>query len=101
MIFMVPNNTIVRLRCRAELTLDAAATHAGMHPSLVRRFAELGLVHCVRHEDQTMFFDPAEILRLRTISRLPETLGITLPGVQVVLNLLDKIHPLQREDDAL
>lgn len=97
----MPHEILVRVNCQEELTLDVLARHAGMHPAVVRRFVELGLVHCTRREGEALYFDVADIPRLRMISRLRQTLGINLAGVEVVLNLLDKIGALQRENDAL
>jgi len=62
---------------------------------------EFGLVQSVRQEDQVLFFDVGEIPRLRMINRLREVLGINLAGVEVVLNLLDKLRALQRENESL
>jgi MerR family transcriptional regulator/heat shock protein HspR len=98
---MVHNEVEMVSHQREELTLDLLATHAGMHPAVARRFVELGLVRSIRQEGQTLLFDVADIPRLRMINRLRDTLGINLPGVEVVLNLLDKIRALQRENEAL
>ena len=98
---MQHNEVVVIPHRREELTLDVLATRAGIHPLLAQRFVEFGLVHSVRQEDQVLFFDVAEIPRLRMINRLREVLGISLPGVEVVLNLLDKFHALQRENELL
>jgi len=98
---MQHNEVVVIPHRREELTLDVLATRAGIHPLLAQRFVEFGLVHSVRQEDQVLFFDVAEIPRLRMINRLREVLGINLPGVEVVLNLLDNLRALQRENESL
>jgi hypothetical protein len=95
------NEVVVIPHRSEELTLDVLATRAGIHPLLAQRFVEFGLVPSVRQEDQVLFFDVAEIPRLRMINRLREVLGINLPGVGVVLNLLDKLRTLQRENESL
>jgi DNA-binding transcriptional MerR regulator len=46
-----------------------------------------------------MFFDAAAVPRLRTIRRLRENLGINVAGIAVVLDLLDKLAALQRENE--
>jgi DNA-binding transcriptional MerR regulator len=98
---MQHNDVVVIPHRRDELTLDVLATRAGIHPLLAQRFVEFGLVPSVRQEDQVLFFDVAEIPRLRMINRLQKVLGINLPGVEVVLNLLDKLRALQRENESL
>jgi chaperone modulatory protein CbpM len=95
-------NEVVLIPHRSEeLTLDVLARRSGIHPLLAQRFVEFGLVQSVRQEDQVLFFDVGEVPRLRMINRLREVLGINLAGVEVVLNLLDKLRALQRENESL
>jgi hypothetical protein len=83
-----------------QLTLDELASHVSMHPSFVERLVEFGLVEPIRHED-AMLFDVSCVSRLRTIIRLRQTLGINLAGITVVLDLIDKLCALQRENEKL
>ncbi|MGH7795247.1 MAG: chaperone modulator CbpM [Candidatus Binatia bacterium] len=80
------------------LTLELLAAHADMHPALVERFVECGLIEPSAREGAKMFFDAAAVPRLRTIRRLRENLGINLAGIAVILDLLDKLGALQREN---
>ena len=98
---MQHGHLIVISHQREELTLDLLATRAGIHPSIVQRFVECGLLHSVRQQDHVLFFDVAEIPRLRMMNRLRDVLGVNLAGVEVVLNLLDKIRTLQQENQSL
>jgi MerR family transcriptional regulator/heat shock protein HspR len=85
---------------RQRLTLDELAVHANIHPSFVERLVEFGLVTPIRQEG-AMSFDPGSVSRLRTIIRLRESLGINFAGIAVVLDLIDKVRVLQRENDSL
>jgi DNA-binding transcriptional MerR regulator len=90
--------------CRREpqqLTLDALAAHAGMHPALVKQFVEFGLIEPIGWEGATSVFDTSAVARLRMVGRLRESLGINLAGVAVVLDLLDRFCALQRENETL
>ena len=90
--------------CRHEpqqLTLEMLASRAGLHPALVQRFVELGLIEAVEWQGTRSLFDASAIPRLRMIGRLRESLGINLAGVAVVLDLLDKFCALQRENETL
>jgi DNA-binding transcriptional MerR regulator len=84
-----------------RLTLDALASRAGMHPALVERFVECGLIEPIEWEGGKLLFDISTITRLRTIRRLRESLGINLPGLAVTLDLLDRLRALQRENELL
>lgn len=86
---------------RQQLTLEALAASAGMHPALVERFVELGLIEPIERAGAWSVFDVSAVPRLRMIGRLRESLGINLAGVSVILNLLDKFCALQRENDLL
>jgi len=86
---------------RHELTLDALAVRAGLHPALVRRYIEFGLIEPVEREGAMPLFDDAAVPRLRRINRLRQGLGINLAGVSVVLDLLDRMSALKRENAAL
>lgn len=89
--------------CRREsqhLTVEALAAHAGMHPELVERFVEFGLIEPMEYEGATALFDASAIPRLRMIGRLRESLGINLAGIGVIVNLLDRLCALQRENEA-
>jgi DNA-binding transcriptional MerR regulator len=83
-----------------RLTMDDLCVHVGLHPTLVERFVEFGLITPMRQE-AVLFFDPSSVTRLRTIVRLRQHLGINLAGVSVVLDLVDKISALQRENESL
>ena len=60
-----------------QLTLEAVAAHAGLHPMMVERFVELGLIEPVERQGATLLFDASAVPRLRTIGRLRESLGST------------------------
>jgi chaperone modulatory protein CbpM len=80
-----------------RLTLDALAAAADLHPALVERFVEFGLLEPVGTDARVVWFDVRAVRRLRTIRRLRDDLGINLAGVAAVLDLLERIEALQRE----
>jgi DNA-binding transcriptional MerR regulator len=84
-----------------ELTLDMLAARAAMHPKLVERFVEFGLIEPVGREGARLLFDAAAVLRLRAIGRLRDGLGLNLAGVAVVLDLVDRCRALKRENEML
>ena len=89
--------------CRTSdlrLTLDDLALHAGLHPALVERLVEFGLITPIRQEGPELF-DLSAASRLRTIARLRRTLGVNLAGISVILDLVDKLCALQRENKDL
>lgn len=90
---------LVFRRVENHLSLEALAARADMHPALVERFVECGLIEPCAREGASLFFDAAAVPRLRLIGRLRDNLGINLAGIAVVLDLLDRLRALQRENE--
>ena len=79
------------------LTLETLAEAAELHPALVEQFVSYGLLEPLGREAKVIYFDARAVARCRTIRRLRADLGINLPGIGVVLDLLERIETLQRE----
>jgi chaperone modulatory protein CbpM len=92
---------VLRRNEREQLTLHEVAFHAGMHPKLVERFVACGLVTPIEQEGTQLLFDPSAISRLRKVARLRNALGVNLAGISVILDLIDKLSAVQRENEAL
>ena len=71
-----------------------------MHPQTLRLYERLGLVKPARQGLNRLYSDE-DIARLRQIQRLTQDMGVNLAGVEVVLNLLQKIEELQDEITVL
>jgi DNA-binding transcriptional MerR regulator len=92
---------IVVLKSRDFLTLEALARRAHMHPDVVERYVELGLIHPCEGEGPSLVFEPSTVLRLGAVNRLRQSLGINMAGIAVVLDLMDQICALQDENHRL
>lgn len=73
----------------------------GIPPDRILEFLDSGLVQAVRRQDTLLRFDAETVLRFRLIYRLRRDLGINLEGIAVVLDLLDKLRALQRDNERL
>jgi DNA-binding transcriptional MerR regulator len=90
--------------CRSEhrqLTLEAVALKAGAHPTLVERYVECGLIEPIEWEGSSPLFDLSVVPRLGVIERLRCDLGINVAGVGVILEMVERLRVLQRENDLL
>ena len=83
------------------MTLDAVALHAGVHPTLVERLMGFGLITPTGREGARLFFDPSAVSRLQAIIRIRKSLGVNLAGVSVILDLVDRLCAVQRENERL
>ena len=91
---------ILHPSAEGRMTLDALAAAAGLHPGLVDRFVEYGLLEPVNAGEPVIRFDASALRRLCTICRLRDDLGINLAGIAVVLDLLARIEVLRRGSAA-
>ncbi|MCI0389481.1 MAG: chaperone modulator CbpM [Acidobacteria bacterium] len=95
------NQIVLCRKEREELTLEALASSAGLHPDLVERFVEFGLLIPVEWAETQVVFEAAAVLRLQMIERLRRDIGINLNGIAVILDLLDRMSALQCENERL
>ena len=82
-------------------TLESLAEITGMPQELLRVFVDHGLIEPVIRDKMELRFEAACVTRLRVIGRVRRDLGINLPGLAAVLDLLDRVQSLQRELDTL
>ena len=71
-----------------------------MHPQTLRLYERLGLVAPSRVGSKNRVYSEADIERLRQIQRLTQDMGVSLAGVEVILDLLDKIQRMREDTDA-
>lgn len=80
---------------RADLEATAAAS--GIHPELLRRFVELGLVPAHTDSAGRLWFPISTPARVRTILRLRSDLSLNYAGIALVLDLLARINTLENQ----
>jgi DNA-binding transcriptional MerR regulator len=78
-----------------QLSLDAFARAAGMHPQLVCRYVALGLLDADRDRTGALWFAPAALARAARVRRLRAGLQLNYAAIGLVLDLLDRIDELQ------
>ena len=88
-------------RERDQLTLEGLAATAGIHPDLVERLVDYGLLEPVEWVGPVLLFDAAAVPRLQTIMRLRRDTGVNLAGIGMILDLLDRLRAIERENQWL
>ncbi len=66
-----------------------------MHPQTLRMYERLGLLKPERTENNIRLYSDEDIERLRQVQRLTG-LGLNLAGVEMVLDLLEKMEIMRR-----
>lgn len=77
--------------------IGITAQLTGMHPQTLRLYERLGLVKPSRSEGKTRLYSEEDILRLKKIQHLTQEMGINLAGVEVILNLLERMEGMRTE----
>jgi MerR family transcriptional regulator/heat shock protein HspR len=80
--------------------ISVAAKMVGLHPQTLRHYEEVGLVTPQRSKGNIRLYAPTDIDRLRQISRLTDDLGVNLAGVQIILDMRERLERLQFELDT-
>jgi len=81
-----------------RLKLEGLAERAGVHPTLVHRFIDCGLIEPSGREGAELFFEQDTVARLQMIRRLRDQLGVNIAGIAVILDLRERLSALQREN---
>ena len=80
--------------------IGVAARLCEMHPQTLRLYERLGLVAPSRIGSKNRVYSQADIERLRQIQRLTQDMGVNLAGVEVILDLLDKMQKMKEEAEV-
>lgn len=78
-----------------RLDLGMVAAASGVHPELVRRFFDLGLLPASRDGAGRLWFTPAAPELVRRIVRLHADLSLNYAAVALVIDLLARIDVLE------
>lgn len=80
--------------------IGVVVTLTQMHAQTIRLYERLGLVKPQRRNSKRLYSE-YDVERLRQIRRLTQDMGVNLAGVEVILNLLERLEQVQTERDSL
>ena len=86
-----------KAKSRAAYMISAIAEQYGIHPQTLRLYEREGLLKPSRSEGNTRLYTAEDIERLEVILHLTRDLGVNLAGVEVVLNMRQRMEDMQRE----
>src|ERR1700750_1602253 len=90
-----PRAAVTSLARPAGLSLDAFARASSLHPELVVRFVNLGLLDATADGRGQLRFAPGQLRRAERIERLHSTLPLNYASLGLVLDLLERIDHLE------
>ena len=81
----------------AIYVISVAARLVEMHPQTLRYYERAGLLKPTRSTGKIRLYSEREIEHLRRIARLTNELGVNLAGVEIIMNLTERLEKLQAE----
>lgn len=88
-------------RKKAGYVIGSVAESYGVHPQTLRLYERLGLLKPSRSLGNTRYYSDRDLERLELILNLTRELGVNLAGVEVVLNMREKMERMRREIEEL
>src|SRR5688572_25069899 len=78
-------------------TISAVAETYDVHPQTLRLYEREGLIKPSRSQGNTRLYTDTDLERLEVILSLTRDLGVNLAGVEIILNMREKMDTMQRE----
>jgi MerR family transcriptional regulator/heat shock protein HspR len=82
-------------------SIGQVAESRDLHQQTLRQYERQGLLEPSRTEGNTRLYCDVDLERLDIILNLTRELGVNLAGVEIVLNMRDKMEEMQNQTDAL
>src|SRR5262249_35586691 len=82
---------------KAGYMISAVAEQFQLHPQTLRLYEREGLLKPSRSEGNTRLYTEEDMERLEIILKLTRDLGVNLAGVEIILNMREKMAEMQRQ----
>ncbi|HVG20684.1 MAG TPA: helix-turn-helix transcriptional regulator [Blastocatellia bacterium] len=80
-----------------KYTISVVAEQYGVHPQTLRLYEREGLIKPSRSAKGTRYYTEEDIEQLELVLSLTRDLGVNLAGVEIILNMREKMNQMQRE----
>ena len=91
---------MAKKRSKAAYMISAIAEQYEIHPQTLRLYEREGLLLPSRSEGNTRLYTASDIERLEVILHLTRDLGVNLAGVEIILNMREKMSEMQRQMES-
>jgi MerR family transcriptional regulator, heat shock protein HspR len=86
-----------RKRAKAGYMISAVADLYKLHPQTLRLYERVGLLKPSRSQGNTRLYTDQDLERLEVILNLTRELGVNLAGIEIILNMRDKMGEMQSQ----
>jgi MerR family transcriptional regulator, heat shock protein HspR len=87
----------MKKRSKAAYMISAVAEQYQIHPQTLRLYEREGLLKPSRSEGNTRLYTDDDLERLEVILKLTRDLGVNLAGVEIILNMREKMAEMQHQ----
>src|SRR5919107_897918 len=84
-------------RSKAAYMISAVAEKYAIHPQTLRLYEREGLLRPSRSDGNTRLYTDEDLERLEVILKLTRDMGVNLAGVEIILNMREKMAEMQRQ----
>ncbi len=88
---------MARARSKAAYMISAVAERYQIHPQTLRLYEREGLLAPSRSDGNTRLYTDEDLERLEVILKLTRELGVNLAGVEIILNMREKMEAMQKQ----
>ena len=82
---------------RAVYMISVVSRMLGVHPQTLRIYEREGFVRPSRTGGGVRMYSEGDVERIRLVMRLTRELGVNLAGVEVILQMREKLEHMQEE----
>ncbi|HWR50066.1 MAG TPA: helix-turn-helix transcriptional regulator [Bryobacteraceae bacterium] len=86
---------MAKSRKKAAFMISAVAEQYQIHPQTLRLYEREGLLKPSRSEGNTRLYTQDDLDRLEVILKLTREFGVNLAGVEIILNMREKMEAMQ------
>lgn len=87
----------MRAKSKAAYMISSVAEQYSVHPQTLRLYEREGLLKPSRSEGNTRLYTEEDLGRLEVILHLTRDLGVNLAGVEIILNMRNKMEAMQNQ----
>ena len=91
-----PHTNVEDEASQGVYVISVTARILHMHPQTLRKYERLGLVNPSRSGGQIRYYSDLDISRLRMIKHLVEDRGMNLAGVELALEMVNRLQLMQQ-----
>jgi MerR family transcriptional regulator, heat shock protein HspR len=84
-------------KSKAAYMISAVAQQYEVHPQTLRLYEREGLLKPSRSDGNTRLYTDEDLERLEVILKLTREFGVNLAGVEIILNMREKMEAMQRQ----